>query len=227
MINMFRRVPLAWLNLTHNTRRFLVSVLGISFAVLLMLVELGFWRALLDSQTAIIQDVDADLILVSVAESTITDDEAFPIERIEAAKGVDGVAWAQPLYIRYVPFVWKNRDQSGGVLDWPIRAIAFVPDAEHPAFRADRMPGFAAAQSKLREPHTAELDDRSKSFYDTIRQWRSGGPSPIGAEREVGGQTLRITGLFRLGTDFTTDGKILISDRTLADYGPAPTRSIP
>ena len=78
-----RRVPVAWLNLTHSLRRFLLSVFGISFAVVLMFVELGFWRALLDSQTALLSKLDADLVLVSVASSTITDTQAFPIERIE------------------------------------------------------------------------------------------------------------------------------------------------
>ena len=34
------RVPLAWMNLTHSSRRFFLSVLGISFAVVLMLVWL-------------------------------------------------------------------------------------------------------------------------------------------------------------------------------------------
>ena len=35
-------VPLAWRNLTHDKRRFAVSLTGIAFAVLLMFVELGF-----------------------------------------------------------------------------------------------------------------------------------------------------------------------------------------
>src|SRR5262249_34401668 len=53
-----RRVPVAWLNLAHKKGRFVLSVLGISFAVVLMFVQLGFWRALLDSQTAILRAVD-------------------------------------------------------------------------------------------------------------------------------------------------------------------------
>ncbi len=81
------RVPLAWLNLTHSKRRFLVSVVGITFAVILMFVELGFWRALLDSQTAILRKADADLFLVSASTSTITDAQAFPLSRIVQARG--------------------------------------------------------------------------------------------------------------------------------------------
>ncbi|MFL5342672.1 MAG: ABC transporter permease DevC [Gemmataceae bacterium] len=214
-----KRVPVAWLNLTHSVRRFLLSVLGISFAVVLMLVELGFWRALLDSQTALINSVDADLFLVPASMSTITDGQTLPLTRIDQARAVPGVGWAQPLYLRDFPFVWKNREDVG-VLQWPIRVIAFQPDPAHPAFREDRMPGFAASQALLRPPRTALLDERSKSVYDAVKSWRDGGPPPIGVEREIGGKTVRIVGFFRLGTDFTTDGNLLMSAENLPDFLP-------
>lgn len=213
------RVPLAWLNLTHSKRRFLVSVVGISFAVLLMFVELGFWRALLDSQTAILRTTDADLFLVSASTSTITDAQAFPLARLEQARAVPGVAWAQPLYIRYFPFMWKNQENAD-VPEWPIRVIAVDADPHHPAFREEMMPHFDEDREKLLTPNSALLDDRSKSIYDLMEIWRSGGPSPVGAEREVGGQKLRIVGLFRLGTDFTTDGNLLMTTRNLARFLP-------
>ena len=213
------RVPLAWLNLTHSKRRFLVSVVGISFAVLLMLVQLGFWRALLDSQTAILVRTDADLFLVNVSTSTITDSQAFPRARLEQSRAVPGVAWAQPLYIRYFPFMWKNRE-SEETPEWPIRVVAFEADPLHPAFREDAMPGLAEHREQLLAPDTAMLDDRSKSIYDLMHLWRSGGRSPIGAEREVAGRKLRIVGMFRLGTDFTTDGNLLMTARNLARFMP-------
>src|SRR5204863_323962 len=106
------RVPVAWLNLTHNKRRFLLSVLGISFAVVLMLVELGFWRALLDSQTALINRVEGDLFVVSSSLTSITDLQSFPLARLDSVRGVAGVESAQPLYLRYL--VWKNRNAPGG-----------------------------------------------------------------------------------------------------------------
>ena len=44
-----RFVPLAWRNLVDNKRRLLRSSAGIGFAVLLMLVQLGFERAFFDA----------------------------------------------------------------------------------------------------------------------------------------------------------------------------------
>jgi putative ABC transport system permease protein len=129
------------------------------------------------------------------------------------------VAWTQPLYIRYYPFTWKNRLESE-VPEWPIRVVAFVDDPQHPAFRAEAMPRFAEVQNDLLAPDTALLDDRSKSIYDLMRIWRSGGPSPVGAEREVAGRRLSIVGMFRLGTDFTTDGNLLMTARNMAQFVP-------
>ncbi len=221
------RVPVAWLNLTHSMRRFMLSVLGISFAVVLMFVELGFWRALLDSQTALIAKLDADLYLVSVSNSTITDAQTFPLSRLQQARGVAGVTWSQPVYVRYYPFLWKNRDNMG-VPEWPIRVIAVRPDSDHPAFREEQMPGFADAQQKLLAPRTALMDEQSKPLYDAIQRWRSGGPSPVGVEREVAGKSLTVVGMFRLGTDFSTDGNLIMSDRSFAGFLPmsAPLESV-
>jgi len=222
------RVPLAWLNLTHSKLRFLVSVLGITFAVVLMLVQLGFWRALLDSQTALINKLDADLVLVSASLTTITDPQSFPHDRVRQARAVAGVKSAKPLYVRYFPFMWKNRDGAAEVPEWPIRVVAVEPDRDAPAFRDDKMPGFATTQELLVSPRTALMDDLSKPTYDAIRQWRKGGSSPVGVEREVAGKSVQIVGMFRLGTDFTTDGNLLMSARNLADFVPdrAPLESV-
>ncbi|NJL11398.1 MAG: DevC protein, partial [Calothrix sp. SM1_7_51] len=40
------RIPLAWLNLVHEKTRFLVAIAGVSFAVLLVFMNLGFFGAL-------------------------------------------------------------------------------------------------------------------------------------------------------------------------------------
>jgi putative ABC transport system permease protein len=214
-----RRVPVAWLNLTHKFGRFVLSILGISFAVVLMFVQLGFWRALLDSQTAMIRAVDGDLLMISATMSTITDTHGFPRERLDQARAVPGVAAARPIYIRYTPFIWKNRDLIGkdAVPQWPIRVLAFEPDEKRPPLRDWAVPDMAAAQKMLTEPDTAFIDTKSKPMYDVIQDWHDGGPLPVGVEREVGGRSIRVIGTFSLGTDFTTDGSLLMTARNMAD----------
>jgi putative ABC transport system permease protein len=46
---MFKKIPLAWLQLSHEKIRLLVAIAGISFADILMFMQLGFRDALFDS----------------------------------------------------------------------------------------------------------------------------------------------------------------------------------
>ena len=47
---MATRTPLAWLNLTHDHRKFATSLAGVGFAVLLMFLFTGFKNALYSSR---------------------------------------------------------------------------------------------------------------------------------------------------------------------------------
>ena len=60
----FRRVPLAWANLVHNKVKLAASLAGITFAVALMFMEMGFYNALLDGMVGLLRKLDADLIRV-------------------------------------------------------------------------------------------------------------------------------------------------------------------
>ena len=58
-------VPLAWRNMLADKRRLLRSTGGIAFAVLLMLMQLGFRGAFIDSALEVIYSIDGDIFLTS------------------------------------------------------------------------------------------------------------------------------------------------------------------
>ena len=60
-----RRIPLAWLLLTRQPMRLLVAMAGISFAGILMFMQLGFRDGLFDASITIHRLFDADLVLMS------------------------------------------------------------------------------------------------------------------------------------------------------------------
>src|SRR5215217_3832370 len=66
-----RLAELAWLNLVHDKRRLAVSAAGVSFAVVLMAMELGFRFALLDSMVELIRLLDTDLVIISRGKETL------------------------------------------------------------------------------------------------------------------------------------------------------------
>src|SRR5947209_4885723 len=105
---MAARVPLAWQNLTHDPRRFALSLAGVGFAVVLMFVEYGFYNALLDSTVALIDRFDADLVMVHKAKASLQSFGGFPRRRLDQALTVPGVASVRPLYQERLRSVWRS-----------------------------------------------------------------------------------------------------------------------
>ena len=87
-----RSVPLAWRNLLANKQRLLRSAAGIGFAVLLMLMQLGFEQAFFDSMLQVIRGLDGDILIQSVHKYQFATREPFPMADLETARKVTGVA---------------------------------------------------------------------------------------------------------------------------------------
>jgi putative ABC transport system permease protein len=200
-----KRVPLAWRNLTHDVRRLLVALGGVAFAVLLMCMQVGFQNALFDSTVALVEGLNADVIITSRARYTLSVRETFTRRRLAQAEAVKGVQAAYPLYIETRVANWKN--PATGV-SYPIRVLAFDPD--QPIWRMDSARDQA---HKLRQADTVLIDERSKSDY---------GPHEAGITTELAGRTVRVVGTFLLGTDFANDGNLLMSTANFVRYFGGP-----
>src|SRR5205823_5668379 len=59
------KTPLAWCNLVHDPRALATSMMGIAFAVLLMLIMTGFRNAMFDSQIELLRLLNTDLIVTA------------------------------------------------------------------------------------------------------------------------------------------------------------------
>jgi DevC protein len=99
-------VPLGWLQLWHKPLRLLVAVAGIAFAVLLILMQLGFRSALFESTLRFHERFQYDIALFSSESVFIVRPASFTIRRLYEALGSPEVASVSPVYI--APAVWKN-----------------------------------------------------------------------------------------------------------------------
>ena len=95
------RVPLAWKNLTHDRVRFVLFTAGIGFAVVLMGVQFGIMHAMLDSNTVLLERLNADLVLVNPNKASLLFREGVNRRRLEQAAGVPGVATVDPFFVEY------------------------------------------------------------------------------------------------------------------------------
>jgi putative ABC transport system permease protein len=194
-----RSVPLAWRNLVANKQRLLRSAAGIGFAVLLMLMQLGFEQAFFDSALEVIRGLDGDILIESVHKYQFATRDPFPMADLDTARKVTGGASARPLYADWFDFFWKNPTDGKVFL---VRAFGFNPD--EPVFLFS---DISTNREKLKEANTVLVDRRARRFL---------GMDTAATETEINGVKVKIVGGFALGPDFVSDGTVIMSDRTFA-----------
>lgn len=208
LINFLRpkRTPLAWLNLTHDRKKFITSLGGVAFAVLLMFVFTGFMNALYDSQIQLLGKLNGEVIIVNRLKNNMFVPRSFARRRLFQARSFEGVADAYPFYISEAN--WKNPETKKSFV---VRAIAFNPS--DPVLD---IPEVSDYLSELQLPNAALIDSRARAEI---------GPTEAGITSELADRTINIVGTFELGTDFASgNGNLLMSDvnflRYFASRGP-------
>ncbi|MBX9581201.1 MAG: FtsX-like permease family protein [Gemmataceae bacterium] len=214
---MARPVPLAWSNLAHDRVRFALFAAGIGFAVVLMGVQLGIMNALLDGNTLLLQALDADLVLVSPGRPALLFPDGFSRRRLDQARAVDGVLSAHPVYLEYqVGEVRHAADDPAG--RGPNRRLRVV--GVDPAAGVLDLPGLdPGAWERLQTPGTGLFDRRSRPAADPRSPGETVfGPLAAGGTTELAGRRVALVGGFDLGFDFSTEGTLVVSDRTFGEY---------
>ena len=195
-----KRTPLAWLNLTHDRRKFATSMAGVGFAVLLMFLFTGFKNALYDSQVQVINRLNADIVIINRLKNNMFVPAPFARRRLYQARAFEGVAATYPLYISDVR--WKNPVTKQ---TRPVRVLAFnLADPVLP------LPGVQANLTALKLPNTALIDIRARPEV---------GPREAGVVTELADRQVRIVGTISLGTDFASgNGNLIMSDQNFLRY---------
>jgi putative ABC transport system permease protein len=197
-----RRVPLAWRNLVADKWRLLRASAGIAFAVLLMLVQLGFERSFFTASLAAVQALDGDLFVANASKYRFGTRDPFAARELDAMKKVSGVASVAPLYGDWQDFFWTSPVDDKPHL---VRVFAFDPAAP-PVFS---LAGVGDRQAALKPDDTVLIDSRSRRFLGMDR--------PL-TTAKLNGTTVRVVGTFRLGPDFMSDGTVVMSDRSFAKF---------
>ena len=193
-----QRTPLALLNLIHDRKKFLTSMAGVAFAVLLMFLFTGFKNALYDSQTQLLEKLNGEIVIINRLKENMFVPRAFARRRLYQAQAFDGVDGAYALYLSDAR--WKNPDTRKSR---PVRVIAYNPSE----------PVLAIPEVLA---NTAMIDSRSRAEL---------GPLETGVITELADREIRIVGTFSLGTDFASgNGNLIMSDqnflRFFANRGP-------
>jgi putative ABC transport system permease protein len=198
-VRITRGIPLAWLQLSAEKLRLLAALAGIAFAVMLMLMQLGFRDALIASATLIHYRLNGEVVLISPLYEYLAASRAFSDERLYQALGTDGVESIAPIY--FTPVVWKNPDTG---LEHLVELVGIDPACE-----TLQIPAVTENLPKLRLPDVVLVDLRGRPEIGPIARWfRERDP----IETEVNGRRITVGGLFELGTGFGANGRVITSD---------------
>ncbi|MBL6793414.1 MAG: FtsX-like permease family protein [Synechococcus sp. BS307-5m-G36] len=202
-----RRIPLSWMLLTRQPVRLLVALAGISFAGILMFMQLGFRDGLFDASVTVHRLFDADLVLISPRSASSVRMAGFPRRRLiqtladPSVEGVTPVHWGLML--------WRNPETRR---NRAILALGFNPDDP---FFLD--PGLAEQTGVLKQKGRILFDQLSRPEFGPIADWYNDGRV---VETEIAGNRVRVEGLVSLGTSFGADGNLLTSTETFLDLMP-------
>jgi len=191
-------IPLAWLQLKRERIRLLVALAGISFAVILMFIQLGFRDALFDSAVVFHKSLQGEIFLVSPQSNALIAMQQFSERRLYQALGFEGVESVSPVYLDFA--LWKNPANRS---TRSIMVIGFNPD--EPVFNPD----IVADTAPIRTPDVVLFDQASRPEFGPIAEMFNQGQE---VKTEVLGRQIKVGGLVKLGASFGADGNILTSD---------------
>ena len=202
-----RRIPLSWLLLSRQPVRLLVALAGISFAGILMFMQLGFRDGLFDASITVHRKFDADLVLISPRSASSIRMAGFPRRRLvqtladPAVKGITPVHWGLML--------WRNPESRRN------RAILVLGFEPEDPFFVD--PELSEKTDVLKQKGRILFDQLSRPEFGPIADWYRDGKT---VETEIAGNRVRVEGLVSLGTSFGADGNLLTSTETFLDLMP-------
>jgi putative ABC transport system permease protein len=177
-----------------------VVVAGVAFAVVLILMQLGFREALFKSAVRYHEALDYDLALLSPKTPFIVYPQSFARGRLYQTLGYEGVAGVTPVYLGQQ--VWKNPD------DLTQTRLIFLVGID-PSRDVLDVAGIDDYWDRVRLADFVLYDRASRPEHGSVVARFEAGQRVM---TEVGDRRIEVAGLFELGTSFGIDGSVITSD---------------
>ncbi|MFQ3679574.1 MAG: FtsX-like permease family protein [Pseudanabaenaceae cyanobacterium] len=220
-------VPLAWRQLTHQKSRLAVAIAGITFAIILIFMQIGFQDALFRSAVRLQTNIQADVVAISPQSTNLVGMRNFSQRRALQALGFPEVAAVKRIYLALT--AWKIDENPAGQTR-NILVLGADPNAS-----VFLMPGIRENLPLTQEQDAVLFDRTSRAEFGPIFAQGVCGPTvPPACQarvaallqqttpesfaanhdviREVGGRQVRVRGFFELGSSFAADGAIVTSE---------------
>src|SRR5215469_7855451 len=191
--------PLARRNLFHDKIRLTVTLTGIVFAVVLIVVELGLFVGFTVTTSSIIDNSHVDLWIVSKHTPYIEQGTAFSERKFYQVLATSGVASAEKYIVRFAQ--WKTPDGA----DESVQVVGFNPYT-----------GVGGPWNVV-EGNVEDLKKPDSIMVDELYKKKLG-VSRLGEVFEINGRRARIVGFTRGIRAFTTTPYTFTSFKNAQDY---------
>ena len=192
--------PLSIQNLIHGKWRTILSVVGISIAIVLIFMQLGFLGAVTDTAVVFYDEMEFDLLACSpdyynfVNSGRCSQDD---LRTIDSASIVSNVA---PLHVSLGKWNYEAKEVQRGML-----ILGVNPDETTFTNRdvTDKI-------SALRQQSVILIDQTSRPRFLGADNKEPFSEKQIGLEIELNGIACRIADLFEIGTGLAADGATIV-----------------
>jgi putative ABC transport system permease protein len=201
-------IPIAWLQLVHQRVRFIGTLAGIAFVVVLLFMQIGLREALFDSSVQVHKSLQGDLFLISPQYKSITSQQSFLRERLYQTLGNEDVASVSPLYVQFGKLKNFQTGQKSPIFVFGI----------DPGEQTFKLPGVVKNIDQLKLADHALFDSGSRIEFgpiaDTFKK-KGKVPIEISPYNEINkARKLEVRGLFKIGTSFGVDGNLMVNAST-------------
>ncbi|MBZ5542982.1 MAG: ABC transporter permease [Acidobacteriia bacterium] len=185
-------VSIARKNLFHDKVRLAVALAGITFAVVLITVQVGVYLAFLANASVLIDHTEADIWITAHGLENFDFGRAFSEKKLYEVEEVPGVLWAEKYFLAFG--YWKTPTGSQET----VQMIGFDPET------------LVGAPWDIVRGNPQDVKYFNSIFYDEAETNRLG-DVPIGGETEINNHRVRVVGITRGAKSFIQSPYIFTS----------------
>ncbi len=199
--------PLALSNLLHKPIRTAVAVSGVTFAVVLMFMQLGFLGAVTKTANIIYGALDFDVLLRSPTYVHVTIPGSFPDHRLRQAASAEGVVDTAPFHVGITTWRSAKEDpktkthQSWGMMTMGVR-LGTQPFQD---------PELMEKIAFLRSNRAVIIDRKSKPKYGP-KVGKAFSSEDHGVKTEMTNLEVEIVETFELGTGLAANAAVVMNE---------------
>ncbi len=171
-------VSIARKNLFHDRIRFIVALAGVTFAVVLITLQVGVFLKFLTNASVLIDHTDADIWITAHNLQNFDFGRPFSEKKVYEAREVPGVEWAETYLL-----AWGNWKTPMGSQE-TVQLVGFNPET------------MLGAPWNVVAGNPQDVKYFNSIFYDEGEENRLG-DIPLGGETEINNRRVRVIGKTR------------------------------